>query len=217
MKFYPVNLNLENKKCFVIGGGEVAARKIFGLLEAGAKVEVIAPEVCKKISDLATERKITLRLEKYSAEKISDGIILVAATNDFELNKKILEDGRQKNFLVNVVEGESDFNVPSKIQRENFLLTISTGGNSPAFSKFVRENLEREFDKNFGEGLKIISRYRQEVKNILQNHEDRKKFWRGVLTSEMWKLLKNGELEKAEAKIKNAIDGVGAELQNCSC
>ena len=212
MKFYPINLNLENKKCFVVGGGEVAARKVCGLLDAGAVVEVIAPEVCKKISTLAAEKKITLRLEKYSAEKISDGVILIAATNNLELNKKILSDGRQKNFLVNVVEGESDFNVPSKIQRGDFLLTISTGGSSPAFSKFVRENLEQEFDKNFGEGLKIISHYRQEVKNILQNHEDRKKFWREILTPEMWKLLKAGELEKAEAIIKNALDSVGTEL-----
>ena len=212
MKFYPVNLNLENKKCYVVGGGEVAARKISGLLDAGAVVEVIAPEVCKKISELAAQKKMILRRENYSAEKISAGKILIAATNDFELNKKILQDGREKNFLVNVVEGESDFNVPSKIQRENFLLTISTAGTSPAFAKFVRENLEQEFDKNFGEGLKIISRYRQEVKNILQNHEDRKNFWRGVLTSEMWKLLKAGELEMVEAKIKNAFDSLGTEL-----
>ena len=216
MKFYPINLNLENKKCYVVGGGEVAARKISGLLSAGAKVEVIAPEVCKKISDLAECGKIILRREKYSAEKISDGAILIAATNNFELNKKILSDGRQKNFLVNVVEGESDFNVPSKIQRGDFLLTLSTAGSSPAFSKFVRENLEREFDKDFGDALKIISKYRQEVKNILQNYEDRKKFWREVLTPEMWKLFKTGELEKAEAILKNAFDSVGTELQDGS-
>ena len=83
---------------------------------------------------------------------------------------------------------------------------------SPAFSKFVRGNLEQEFDKNFGEGLKIISHYRQEVKNILQNHEDRKKFWREILTPKIWKLLKAGELEKAEAILKNALDSVGTEL-----
>ena len=212
MKVYPVNLNLENKKCFVVGGGKVAARKISGLLDSGAKVEVISPEVCEEILNLATQKKITLIQEKYSAEKILDGVILIAATNNLELNKKILADGRRKNFLVNVVEGESDFFVPSKIQRENFLLTISTSGTSPAFSKFVRENLEREFDKNFVEGLKIISEYRQEVKKILPNHESRKNFWREVLTPSMWKLLKNGELEKVKEILKNAFESCGAEL-----
>ena len=212
MKFYPVNLNVENKKCYVIGGGKVALRKIFRLLDAGAEVEVIAPEVCAEIEKLFAAGKINLIREKYSAEKISDGKILIASTNDPALNKKILEDGRRKNFLVNVVDVEGDFNVPSKIQRGDFLLTISTGGNSPAFAKFVREMLEQEFDSNFGEGLKIISRYRQEVKKLLKNHEDRKFFWREVLDEELWRLLKNGELEKVEAKIKNALKGVGAEL-----
>ena len=205
MKFYPVNLNVENKKCYVTGGGKVALRKIFGLLECGAKVEVIAPEVCEEIFQLADEGKIILRREKYSAEKISDAIILIAATDDFELNQKILQDGRRKNILVNSVDGGGDFNVPSKIERGDFLLTISTGGNSPAFAKFVHEMLEEEISADFGEGLKIISRYRQEVKKILQNHEDRKNFWREVLTEKFWHLLKVGELEQAEAIIKNAI------------
>ena len=212
MKFYPVNLNIENKKCYVVGGGKVAARKIFGLLDAGAKVEVISPKVCEEISALAARKKIVLTQEKYSAEKISEGVILIAATDDFELNKKILADGREKNFLVNVVEGESDFFVPSKIQRGNFLLAISTFGTSPAFSKFVRENLEREFDKNFGEGLEIISKYRQEVKKVLKNRDERKKFWSGILDKKMWKLLKNGELDKAEEILKNAFKSCGTEL-----
>ena len=216
MKFYPINLNIENKKCTVVGGGKVALRKILSLLDCGAKIEVIAPEVCEEIFQLSKQKKITLIQEKYSAEKISTGMILIAATNDFELNKKILRDGRNKNFLVNVVEGESDFNVPSKIERGDFLLTISTGGNSPAFSKFVRENLDQEFSADFGEGLKIISQKRQEVKKLLQNHEDRKNFWRRILTPELWQLLKKGELEKVEEIIKNAVESAGAELQDGS-
>lgn len=203
MKFYPINLNLENKKCVVVGGGKVALRKILTLLDCGAEVEVIAPEICEEIFQLAD--KIILRREKYSAEKICGGVILIAATDDFELNKKILADGRRKNFLVNSVDGGGDFNLPSRIERGDFLLTISTGGNSPAFAKFVRENLEQEFDKNFCAGLEIISRYRQEVKKILPSHEDRKIFWRGILNQELWKPLKAGDLASVEKFIKDAL------------
>lgn len=212
MNFYPVNLNLKNKKCFVIGGGNVAFRKILGLLNANASVEVFSPEVCENISNLAEKNKIILHKENYSAEKIHDGFILIAATDNPKLNKKIIDDARKKNFLTNSVDGDGDFNVPSKIQRENFLLTVSTSGNSPAFSKFVRENLESEFDENFGESLKIISKYRQEVKQLLQNHEDRKIFWRNVLDNEMWNFFKAGDFKKAEAKIKNALGCIGSEL-----
>ena len=162
MKVYPINLNVENKKCVVVGGGNVAYRKICGLLDAGAIVEVIAPEICAEIEKLVDAAKITLIREKFSAEKISDGLILIAATDDVEVNRSAVETARVKKFLVNVVnDSDGDFTVPSKIQRGDFLLTVSTGGNSPAFSKFVREMLEEEFDSNFGEGLKLIAELRR--------------------------------------------------------
>ena len=196
MNFYPINLKIKNEKCFVIGGGKVAYRKILGLLEAEAKVEVISPEVCEEVEELFKSGKINLLREKYSSEKISDGLILIAATSDEKINRLAVEDAKKKNILVNSVNGGGNFNVPSKIQRDDFLLTISTGGNSPAFSKFVREMLEKEFDENFAEGLKIISKRREEIKKNLPDVEARKNFWREVLTSEVWENLRRGELEK---------------------
>lgn len=196
MKVYPINLIVENKKCVVVGGGKVAYRKICGLLDAGAQVEVIAPEVCAEIAKLVDAGKITLIREKFSEEKISDGLILIAATDDAEVNRLAAESARAKNFLVNVVtDFDGDFIVPSKITRGDFLLTISTGGNSPAFSKFVREMLETEFNSNFDEGLKIISELRREVKKTLPDDKARTKFWREVLTPEIWQLLKAGDID----------------------
>ena len=203
MKVYPINLNVENKKCVVVGGGNVAYRKICGLIDAGAVVEVIAPEICAGIQKLIDADKITLIREKFSADKISDGLILIAATDDVEVNRIAALTARTKNFLVNVVNDfDGDFTVPSKIQRGDFLLTVSTGGNSPAFSKFVREMLETEFDDNFGEGLKIIAEFRREVKKILPDSKARTKFWYEVLTPEIWQLLKSGELDKLKKILK---------------
>ncbi len=196
MKVYPINLNVENKKCVVVGGGSVAYRKICGLLDAGAVVEVIAPEICAEIEKLVDAGQIILIREKFSADKISDGLILIAATDDVEVNRIAVETARSKNFLVNVVnDSDGDFTVPSKIQRDEFLLTVSTGGNSPAFSKFVREMLESEFDSKFGKGLKIIAELRREVKKILPDDKARTKFWREFLTPEIWQLLKSGKLD----------------------
>lgn len=204
MKFYPINLNIENKKCFVIGGGKIALEKLLGLIGAGAKVEVIAPNFCEEIEELAAQKKINLIREKYSEEKISDGVILIAATNNFELNQKILEDGRKKNFLVNIVDNfDGDFILPSRIRRGDFLLAISTAGKSPGFSRFVRQMLEKDFDENFAEGIKIISKYRQEVKKIFPTFEERKNFWRKVLTEEVWEMLKAGKISELENRIKN--------------
>lgn len=206
MKFYPINLNVENKKCVVIGGGKIALEKIFGLVEANAKVEVIAPKVCEEVEELFLKGKINLIREKYSAEKISEGKILIAATNNFELNQKILSDGREKNFLVNIVDSfDGDFTVPSRIRRGDFLLAISTGGKSPGFSRFVRQMLEKDFDENFSEGVEIISRYRQEAKKIFPTFEERINFWREVLTEEVWEMLKAGKISELEGRIKKFL------------
>ena len=211
MKVYPINLNVENKKCVVVGGGNVAYRKICGLLDAGAIVEVIAPEICAGIQKLIDADKITLIREKFSADKISDGLILIAATDDVEVNRSAVETARVKKFLVNVVnDSDGDFTVPSKIQRGDFLLTVSTGGNSPAFSKFVREMLEAEFDSNFGEGLKLIAELRREVKKNLPNDKARTKFWREFLTPEIWQLLKTGNADK----LKQILKALSSKLQS---
>ncbi len=214
MKLYPINLDIENKSCVVVGGGEVALRKIRGLLEAGALVKVIAPEICAGVEELSKRGEISLVREKFSEGLIGDELILIAATDNHEVNERAAELARQKKILVNVVEGCGDFNVPSRIQRSDFLLTISTGASSPAFSKFVRQMLEAELDENFGAGLQIISARRREVKRLLPNHRARKIFWQRVLTREVWEMLKAGELDQLEEKINHALKSFGLESQN---
>ena len=212
MKLYPINLDVEKKSCVVVGGGKVALRKIRGLLEAGAFVKVIAPEICAEVAELFQRGEILWTRAEFSAELLDDEIILIAATNNTEVNRRAADVARAKKILVNVVdETGSNFNVPSRIRRGEFLLTISTGANSPAFSKFVRQMLEAEFGENFSAGLEIISRYRREVKQRLPNQSAREKFWRGTLTHELWELLKSGELNTLEANINHALKNFGTQ------
>ena len=207
MNFYPININIQDKKCVVVGGGKIACDKIVGLLEAGAQVEVIAPKICPQLEKLSDKIKIVR--ENYSTEKLTDGVILIAATNNPKLNAQIARDGRAKHFLVNIVDDiSSDFIVPSRIRRGDFLLAISTGGSSPAFSKFVRKMLETELDENFGAAVELISKYRHEVIKKLPTHELRIQFWQEVLTPEIWQLIKHGELSKLEDKIKTLLEKI---------
>ena len=206
VKLYPLNLDIENKNCVVVGGGEVALRKIRGLLEAGAIVKVIAPEICAGVEELFQRGEIIWLKENFSPELIGDEIILIAATDNPEVNRLAAQSAQAKKILVNVVDNVGgNFNVPSRIRRGDFLLTLSTGANSPAFSKFVRQMLEAEFDENFGTGLKIISQYRQEVKRLLPNSKARKNFWENFLTREIWELLKLGAFDKLEKKLAETI------------
>ena len=215
MKLYPLNLDIENKNCVVVGGGEVALKKIRGLLEAGALVKVIAPKICAGVEELFLLGEILWLKENFSAELLGDEVILIAATDNPEVNQRAAEIARSKKILVNVVnEAGGTFNVPSRIRRGDFLLTISTGANSPAFSRFVRQMLEAEFDENFGAGLKIISEYRREVKRLLPNYKARKIFWEQFLTREIWELLKSGQLDKLEELLNYALESLRLESYN---
>ena len=214
MKFYPLNLNLEKKSCVVVGGGKVAFRKIRGLLSAGAIVKVIAPKICAQVEELFQRGEIFLTRENFSEELIGDEIILIAATDNPEVNRRASEAARAKKILVNDADAGGDFNVPSTIRRGELLLTISTGGNSPAFSKFFREMLEAELGENFGAALEKISARRREIKKLLPNPQTRKIFWEKILTQETWQLLKDGRLEELEEKINHALESFGIESQN---
>ena len=215
MKYYPLNLDIKEKSCVVVGGGKVAFRKIRGLLAAGANVKVIAPEICAGVEELFQRGKISLLRKNFSPDMLGDEIILIAATNNPEVNRQAAAAAQAKKILVNVVEGAvGNFNVPSKIRRGDLLLTISTSGKSPAFSKFIREMLELELGENFGAGLELIARCREKVKEISSDSQARKNFWEEFLTEEIWELLKFGLLDELEDKINYALESFGLESQD---
>ena len=217
---YPVNLDIEDKICVVLGGGHVALRKINGLLAANGKVVVIAPEICEGIKKLADDNKIEWRCQKYSSGCLPHGLIFIAATNDKKINELAAIEAEQNHMLINVVntniKQHNTFTVPSVIRRNNLMLTISTEGLSPALSKSIREYLETQFNDNFARWLSMLSKIRDEVKITIEDVNIREEFWRNVMSNENFSLVKNGELNKAEVNIKNALDRYRCQSQNCT-
>ncbi|MBE8954600.1 MAG: bifunctional precorrin-2 dehydrogenase/sirohydrochlorin ferrochelatase [Quinella sp. 2Q5] len=212
MKLYPLNLDVAGKRCAVVGGGNVALRKIRGLLEAGALVRVIAPEICAGVSKLVDGGEIFWTRENFSPDMLNDELLVIAATDSPEVNRHVADAAQSRKILANVVNGAGgNFFVPSGIRRGDLLLTVSTEGNSPAFAKFLRQMLEAELGESFSAGLDIIARYRREVKHRLPNPQARKIFWQQILTQEAWQLLKSGQLDELEAIINHALESFGAQ------
>ena len=217
---YPINLDIEGKICIVLGGGHVAFRKINGLLNAGGKVVVIAPEVCEEIKRLVENEQIEWHQQKYSSGCLPDGLILIAATNDPEVNRLAMAEASARNMLVNLVNIEAQipnaktFTVPSVIRKNNLMLTISTDGLSPALSKCIRQHLEIQFNDNFARWLERLSAIREEVKFLIDDAGTREKFWRDVMNDENFSLAQRGELDKAEVNIRNALDSYRGKPQN---
>lgn len=215
---YPINLEVEGERCLVLGGGRVAHRKIVGLLEAGAEVIVIAPIVCEEIKRLIDQKKIT-RLERdYTVGCLPRGVLFIAATDNPKINRLAAIEAAEKNMLINVVddaepiENAIRFENPSTIRRGKFLLTISTGGASPALSRFMRMELEKVFDEDFGRRLEIISRLRDEVKGLISEPNERIEFWRAVMNEKIFSPTVDSET--LEVSIRNALDSYRAQSQN---
>lgn len=213
MVFYPINLNIKDKKCVVIGGGIIATRKIKSLLAAQAQVFVISPQVTSIIQTLIDNQKINYIARDYQAGDIKGCFLVICATNNKAVNKMIAEEAESLGLLFNVIDDSTDsnFTVPAVIRRNDLLLTVSTNGKSPAVAKQIKAELSLIYGEEYGYFLNLIAKYRQELKTKVKTSKERECFWRDNLNKDILTLLKEGKLDEAEAKIKDAIGSFGAK------
>lgn len=206
MPVYPINLELAGKSCACIGGGAVAERKILALLEAGASVTVFSPDLTPTLAKLIGEKKLIHIAKAYQPGDIGDFFMVICATDSASVNQAAALEAKEKKALVNVVDnpGLCDFSVPSKVIRGDLLMTVSTGGKSPALAKMLRHELEEHYGPEYGLYLDIVSRLRAEMKERLATSKEREQFWRERLDSQILELLQQGKLIEAEEKIRNA-------------
>lgn len=176
MAVFPLFINLEGKKCIVVGGGKVAARKIETLLKFGASITVISPLPVKSILGLKCEDRLIVKRKKYSEEDIDGAFIIIAATSDKKANKRIYDDAVKNNIPVNVVDcpRKCTFIFPSIVKRNDLVVGISTSGRYPALSKKMREKIEKMLPGDFGDILEMLKKYRKKAMIEIHDSEKRK-------------------------------------------
>jgi precorrin-2 dehydrogenase / sirohydrochlorin ferrochelatase len=205
--YYPVFLDLKGKKCLVIGGGEVALRKIKMLLGCGAKVTVISPAFHPDLRRLAKRRSVRLIQRSYQSGDLKGGVIVISATDDAKTNKRVSEEAREKGVLVNVIDDpkRSDFIVPSILRRGGLTIAVSTSGMSPAVAKKIRTKLEGEFGEEYALLLTLIEEVRSKVKE--QGVSVSAEAWQEALDLDLLtKLVRTGQRKKAKAVLLKALN-----------
>ncbi len=198
--YYPISLNISGRKCVVVGGGEVALRKVRALLEHGADVKVISPDLCPALAQLTKSREISVRNHAYEMGNLASAFLAIAATDDAETNQQVAEEARSNSVLVNVVDDaeNSDFIVPSYLRRDGLTIAVSTSGQSPALARKIRTRLEKEITKQYGPLTHVIGEVRSEIRREGMRIEDDR--WQEALNLDLLlELLKKGEREKAKA------------------
>lgn len=164
--YYPIFLNISGKKCVVVGGGLVALRKVRALLEHGASVKVISPELCPELSQLGQDGTVGILCRDYVQGDLEDALIAVAATDDSKMNGRVAAEARRRGVLVNVVDDpqRSDFIVPSYLRRGDITIAVSTGGRSPALARRIRAKLEESLEAEYASLALLVGEVRSELK-----------------------------------------------------
>jgi len=163
---YPAFIDLTECAVLVVGGGAVAARKVAGLLDAGARVTVVAPEASLRLRKQAREKRIALRLREFRPADLDGAWMVIAATDARAVNRRIADEARRRRILCNVVDDPAlcTFQAPSVARRGKLQIAVSTGGASPSLARDIRRKLQRHYGvayETFVDGLYDLRRHLQ--------------------------------------------------------
>ncbi len=187
--YYPLFVNLRGKKVVVVGGGKVAERKILSLLKARADVTVISPKITKKIENERCKGNLKLINRQYRNGDLDNAFLVIAATDCPVTNEKASKDAP---CLLNVVDTPRlcNFIVPSTVKRGPLTIAVSTGGVSPALSRSIRRELEKEFGSEFAHYLESLRKIRVEAVEVIRDKRKRSRFLKALASEKLLEMLK---------------------------
>lgn len=206
--FYPIFLQLKNKICVVVGGGDVAARKVTALLECGAVVRVVSPDLLPELAARAASNLIQVSRLPFNEESLTDAFIVIAATNNRLVNRQVAEYCRDRGILVNVVDAPDlcDFIVPATVRRGPLTLAVSTGGKLPAMARKIRIKLEEDFDEAYGELLTALGEARTQVLTEVTDSARRKRIFTTFAKEDLLSIIHKGGHAALEIRIQEIIE-----------
>jgi precorrin-2 dehydrogenase/sirohydrochlorin ferrochelatase len=176
MSLFPIFLKLQDRPCLVIGAGEIAESKIHSLLTAGARVTVVSPEAKPDLVALADEGRFTWHRRAYVESDLDGVFLVVAATDEMEVNASVYRDAVNRNILCNAVDDppNCDFYFPSVVRRDKLQIAISTAGESPALAQQLRKEIDEQLPNDLGPWLDDLGELRREMLATLPAGESRK-------------------------------------------
>lgn len=199
-------VNLEGKNCVVIGGGEVAERKVASLMEYGGCVKLISPHITANLRRWAEDKKIIWKMKNYQWGDLESAHLIFAATDNPEVNLLCYQEASQRSIPINVADMPHlcDYIVPAVIQRGELSIMISTNGKSPMLSRKIREELEVCYDEIYGDYITLLGELRQKVLKEVADIQQRKAIFKKVIYSD----LQKQEAYKEIADLREAIEKV---------
>lgn len=215
MDYLPVFLNIRDQRCLVIGGGEVATRKAAMLARAGGRVHVVAPEIVPSLLALLEKEQGSHRLGGYESADLAGAALVIAATDDESLNRRVSEECGAKQLPVNVVDAPAlcSFVFPSIIDRDPLLVAVSSSGKSPVLARMLRAKLETSIPASYGRLADVVGDFRDRAKQTFPDTNARRAFWEQQLEGRFAELVYAGREDEARELLHSEFDAAAASFR----
>lgn len=207
MDFLPIFLNIREKKCVLVGGGEVALRKATLLLRAGAELHIVAASVSEDLRELCNTHDCAIVEKSFEETDLGGATLVIAATDEPEINKHISAIANKLSIPINVVDQPHlcSFIMPSIVDRSPVVVAISSGGSSPVLTRKLKELNESMIPGRIDKLAELLASYREKAKSEIKDFSERTRFWEGILDSEIPELVYNGQDDQAREALESYL------------
>ncbi|MEO6118844.1 MAG: siroheme synthase CysG [Methylotenera sp.] len=215
MQALPIFMNITHRLCVVIGGGEVAKRKVTTLLKANAAITLYSPELCDDLQALVEAKKINYINANFEPSQLTGACMVIAATDDEAVNVAVSVAAKAQNIPVNVVDSPQlcTFTMASIVDRSPIVIAISSEGNAPVLARYIRTKIETMLPTSYGRIAEIAGEFRDKVKAKFATTQERRIFWEGVLQGPVVERILSGQYEAAR-QILDAVLSDKTEAKN---
>jgi precorrin-2 dehydrogenase / sirohydrochlorin ferrochelatase len=210
MRYYPVHLDIRGRSCLVVGGGGVGTRKADTLVSCGAQVKVVSLEVTDELQRMAAEGRIILMKRPYASADLSGMFLVIGATDDEDLNRRISADAEGSRTLCNIADRpeKCNFFLPSIVRRGDLVITVSTSGNSPALAKKLRHTLEAQFGEEYAVLLELLGAIRKRLLASDHAPEAHKALFEKLINSDILNWIQHRRMDEVN-RLLGAVLGEG--------
>jgi len=215
MRYYPIGLDISGRRCLVIGGGEVGERKAQRLLECGARVSVVGRDLTPALARLRKKGAIDHIPGDYEQRLLKGAFLVIGATDDRTVNERIFRDARKRGVLTNIVDDPDrcDFILPALCRQGELVITVATGGKSPALAKRLRQDLEERYGPEYEVLLKIMGEIRGRIIDRGEGSDENRKIFEAIVDSDILDRIRKADWKKVTAMVKK-LAGVTIDLRS---
>ncbi len=208
MEYIPLFFDLKDRSVLLVGGGEVALRKARLLTRAGAKVEVVALAVDPELSELVGASGGSVEVGEYHPDQLKGKVLVVAATDNDMLNRRISVDAKNASVQVNVVDSPElcTFIFPAIVDRSPIVIGISSAGKAPVLARNLRAKLETLIPQSYSQLGTLVGRFRKQVQAKFSHINGRRAFWESVFEGPVAEKVYAGQLDEAERLLAQQIE-----------